>query len=150
MTTKGNGYISKSKTDSWLTPSTLYKQLNDIHKFNYDPCPYKPIVFKDGLTTDWGTCNFVNPPYSDIAKWVKKAHLEATKGNKSVMLIPSRTDTRYFHDYIYKKYEIEFLKGRLKFVDPENVKKKPMPSPFPSMLVIFETKKNSRQETDDR
>lgn len=58
-----------------------------------------------------------------------------------VMLIPARTDTRYFHDYIYGKAEIRFVKGRLKFGDGKS------PAPFPSMVVIFrEEKENGVKE----
>lgn len=75
---------------------------------------------------------FVNPPYSDIKAWVQKAWQESTKPNTVVvMLIPARTDTRYFHEYILHRSEIRFLKGRLKFGDSKNC------APFPSMLVIF-------------
>ena len=75
---------------------------------------------------------FCNPPYSQIAKWVEKAFRETRNDNTLVaLLIPSRTDTRYFHDYIYQRAEIRFMKGRLKFGDGKNS------APFPSMLVIF-------------
>jgi len=79
---------------------------------------------------------FCNPPYWRVLKdWVKKASEEIKKDycDLIVMLIPARTDTRYFHEYIYNKpnVEIEFIKGRLKFWDSKNS------APFPSMLVIF-------------
>ena len=75
---------------------------------------------------------FLNPPYSQISQWVAKAFYESRQDNTLVvMLIPSRTDTRYFHDYIYQRAEIRFVKGRLKFGDGKNS------APFPSMLVIF-------------
>lgn len=75
---------------------------------------------------------FCNPPYGSIAKWVEKAYREAQKENTIVvMLIPSRTDTKYFHDFIYHRSEIRFVKGRLKFGDS------PYNAPFPSMIVIF-------------
>lgn len=80
-----------------------------------------------------GGCRvFCNPPYSQIEKWVEKAFYETKQENTLVvMLIPSRTDTRYFHNYIYGRTEIRFVKGRLKFGDGKNS------APFPSMLVIF-------------
>lgn len=75
---------------------------------------------------------FCNPPYSNISDWVAKAFYESRKDNTLVvLLIPSRTDTKYFHDYIYQRSEIRFLKGRLKFGDSKNS------APFPSMVVIF-------------
>lgn len=75
---------------------------------------------------------FCNPPYGrNIAKWVQKGFEEAQKpGTKVVMLLPARTDTKWFHDYCVKG-KIEFLKGRIKFGNADN------PAPFPSMIVIF-------------
>jgi hypothetical protein len=73
---------------------------------------------------------FCNPPYGrEIGKWVEKA-AKAT-GGVVVMLIPARTDTRYFHELIYNKAEVRFLRGRLKFGNSKNS------APFPSMVVIF-------------
>jgi len=66
-----------------------------------------------------------------LPKWVKKA--SESEGGAVVMLIPARTDTRYFHEYIYGKSEIRFIKGRLKFGDSKNS------APFPSMIVVFKT-----------
>lgn len=89
------------------------------------------------LTTDsrkigGGYRVFCNPPYSNIAAWVKKAYREATKDNTLVvLLIPARTDTKYFQEYIYHRSEIRFIKGRLKFGESKNS------APFPSMVVIF-------------
>ena len=85
----------------------------------------------DGLQTNWGGCNFVNPPYSDISAWVKKAYEEYQKGKTVVLLIPSRTDTKWWHEYIMKATQIRFIKGRLKFGDAKNC------APFPSAIIIF-------------
>ena len=77
---------------------------------------------------------FCNPPYGRaIGAWVRKCSMEAKKpGTLVVMLIPARTDTAYFHDYIYgKAREIRFLRGRLRFNDGKS------PAPFPSMIVVF-------------
>lgn len=129
--------MPKSKTDKWGTPKLLYDVLNTEFKFNFDPCP---LDWKegdaDGLAIEWGTSTFCNPPYSDVAKWIAKAHSEWKKGKQVVMLINAITDTRAFHDYIYGKADIRFLKGRVRFVDPTNPTKN-QPSPKPSMLVIF-------------
>lgn len=129
--------MPKSKSDKWATPSALYKQLNDEFQFTHDPCP---IDWKegdaDGLTTEWGTSTFVNPPYSKVALWIKKAHEEWKKGKTIVMLINAITDTKAFHEYIYGQAEVRFIKGRVCFIDPANPTKK-QPSPKPSMLVIF-------------
>ena len=80
-----------------------------------------------------GGCRvFCNPPYSQIGKWVEKAYHEGHQdGTIVVLLIPARTDTKYFHDYILNRSEVRFIKGRLRFGDSRNS------APFPSMVVIF-------------
>mgnify|MGYP003114297494 CR=1 FL=1 len=133
-------YIAKSKTDSYSTPTDLYKRLDDEFNFDdFDPCPLNDKPTFDGLKIDWKPSTFVNPPYSRLQStkkygigWVEKAHLECLKGNLVVMLIPSRTDTKWFHEIIQRhSYEIRFLKGRLKFSNLKTA------APFPSMIVIF-------------
>lgn len=130
-------YMPKSKSDKWATPTHLYEAWNTEFCFNYDPCP---IEWKqgdaDGLTTEWGTSTFCNPPYSKVALWIRKAHDEWKKGKTVVMLINAITDTKAFHEYIYGKAELRFLKGRISFIDPTNPDKK-QPNVKPSMLVIF-------------
>lgn len=129
--------MPKSKSDKWQTPSSVYDPLNAEFGFNYDPCP---ITWKegdvDGLTTEWGSSTFCNPPYSKVAKWIKKAHDEWRKGKTVVMLINAITDTVAFHEYIYGKAEIRFIKGRISFIDPNNPTKK-QPNVKPSMVVIY-------------
>lgn len=116
-----------SKTDLWATPQDFYDKLNSEFHFTLDPCatPHNAKCVKfytkeqDGLRKDWGgNTVFCNPPYGrDIYAWVRKCFMEAQKINTIVvMLIPARTDTRYFHEFIYHKArEIRFIKGRLKF-----------------------------------
>lgn len=131
------GYMPKSKSDKWATPSEVYDPLHDEFVFNYDPCP---IEWKegdaDGLLTEWGTSTFCNPPYSNTAKWIEKAYLEWKKGKTVVMLINVITDTIAFHKYILGNAELRFLKGRVKFINPAEPTKR-APSPKPSMVVIF-------------
>lgn len=136
-----NQVLFSSKNTEWETPQPLYDKLNLEFNFTCDVAAssdnYKhPIYFdktKDGLKQSWSGVCWCNPPYRrDVAVWVQKAHHEAQRGVKTVMLIPSRTDTKYFHEYIYGKYEIRILKGRLKFGGSKNS------APFPSMIVIFE------------
>ena len=75
---------------------------------------------------------FCNPPYGrELPKWVKKCSEESKKGALVVMLIPARTDTSYFHQLIYHKAEIRFIRGRLHFNESKQG------APFPSMIVIF-------------
>ena len=129
--------MPKSKSDKWITPKYLYDELNKEFNFDYDPCP---IEWKegdeDGLSIEWGKSSFVNPPYSQVSKWIHKAHIEWKKGKKVVMLINAITDTIAFHKYIYNQAEIRFIKGRVCFIDPNNPNKK-QPSPKASMIVIF-------------
>ena len=113
----------------WQTPKAVYDALNKEFCFDFDPCPHNPTF--DGLNIEWGQSNFVNPPYGrEIPKWIKKGYEESQKGKTVVLLIPSRTDTRWWHDYVMKG-EIRFIKGRLKFGDAINS------APFPSAIVIF-------------
>ena len=134
------GYIAKSKSDCWTTPINIKTDLNkEFHFDDFDPCPLNENPLINGLDLEWAECTFVNPPYSRLKTskkngigWVEKAHIEACKGKKIIMLIPSRTDTQWFHDIILKNdYEVRFIKGRLKFGDSKSS------APFPSMLVIF-------------
>lgn len=130
-------YINKSLSDSWSTPKNFKENL-PFEFDDYDPCPLNDNPNFDGLQEEWANTTFVNPPYSKLKTtkksigWVEKAHIECKKGKTIVMLIPVRTDTSWFHDIILKNnYEVEFIKGRLRFGDAKNV------APFPSMLVYF-------------
>lgn len=135
--------FSSAKMD-WETPQDFFDALDDEFHFTLDPCAdasnHKCDVFytvkEDGLVQDWkGQTVFCNPPYGrDIKQWVRKCSEESKKPNTTVvMLIPARTDTAYFHDYIYRKpdVEIRFVRGRLKFGDSKDS------APFPSMVVVF-------------
>jgi len=135
------GIFSK-QTDEWGTPQELFDQLNNEFNFTLDPCStvdnHKCSKFftasDDGLSHDWsGERVFINPPYSQSYKWVEKAWHESHKPNTlCVLLLPARTDTKYFHDFCLNRSEVRFLKGRLKFVGGGTSS-----APFPSMLVIF-------------
>lgn len=130
-----------SKSDEYATPQELYNLLNKEFCFDLDPCSTDEnckcaahyTKADNGLEKNWGGCRvFCNPPYSDISSWVEKCYREGCKDNTLVvMLIPSRTDTKYFHNFILNRAEIRFIKGRLKFGDSVNA------APFPSMIVIF-------------
>lgn len=138
-----NKAMFSSKTDEWETPQDFFDALDAEFHFTLDPCatPENAKCKKyftradDGLKQDWqGEVVFCNPPYGRAIKdWVKKCYEESQKPNTTVvMLIPARTDTSYFHDYIYKKArEIRFIRGRLKFGRAKH------PAPFPSMVVVF-------------
>ena len=117
-----------SGNDDWTTPVDVYDSLDKEFGFDDDPCP---IGGSGGLEREWGSCSFVNPPYSAIKDWIKKGWEEYMKGKTIVFLIPSRTDTRWWHSYCMKADEIRFIKGRLKFGNSKNS------APFPSCVVIF-------------
>lgn len=129
-----------SQSNEWATPQSFFDKLNDEFGFTLDPCSTHEnskcqkhyTMEEDGLSQDWGgQVVFCNPPYGrDLPKWVKKCYDESRHAT-IVMLIPARTDTSYFHDYIYHKAEIRFIRGRLKFGDGKNS------APFPSMVVIY-------------
>lgn len=137
-----NKGLFSSNTNEWATPVAFYEELNKEFNFTLDPCATdanhkcnkyftKEI---DGLAQSWaGEVVFCNPPYGkELGKWVKKCYEEHIKhGITVVMLIPARTDTTYFHSYIYNYAEIRFIKGRLKFNDGKQG------APFPSMVVIY-------------
>ena len=133
-----------SECMEWETPQELFDELNKEFKFTLDPCATiksakcKKFYTKEdnGLIQDWSNERvFVNPPYgTEIKKWVKKCYEERNKAKIIVMLVPARTDTIYFHEFIYHKAEIKFIKGRIKFVGNQ---KGSGSAPFPSMLVIF-------------
>lgn len=136
-----NRVIFSSISDEWSTPIELYKALDNEFNFDFDPCPLRKISYPllnlksekeiDGLSIEWGSCNYVNPPYSEINKWCEKAVREWKKGKTVVMLIPSRTDTKYWHNYIMQASEIRFCRGRLFFGNAK------FSAPFPSAIIIF-------------
>lgn len=136
---KINKGLFTSNSNEWSTPQELFNDLDKQFNFDLDVCATSENAkcknyftkVDDALSKDWkGRC-FMNPPYSEIAKWTKKAYEEAQKGSIIVGLLPSRTDTKWFWNYIYGKSEIRFIKGRLKFGDSKNS------APFPSMIVVW-------------
>ena len=142
MTRVNRGLFTSLRGD-WKTPRALYQALDAEFHFDYDPCPVKPT--ENGLGSEWGETSFVNPPYGqEITKWIQKGYEESWKGNTVVFLIPSRTDTRWWHDYIMKADEIRFIRGRLKFDDQKNS------APFPSAIVIFKNNKYGKPNRPEK
>ena len=140
--------LLSSKKMDYCTPQDFFDKLNNEFHFTLDATAteksakcnkfYTPQT--DGLKMPWnvgvGESAFCNPPYGrTLGLWVRKAYEESRNGTRIVLLIPARTDTQYFHDYVYGKAEIRFLRGRLRFED-EDGNRYP-PAPFPSMLVIY-------------
>jgi phage N-6-adenine-methyltransferase len=151
-------------SDEWETPQSFFDALNREFRFGLDAAATRENTkcpdylgpdrddprFRDALAVswrfaldftwgEWHRAIWLNPPYSKCAEFVAKAAAEQREGVTTVMLIPARTDTRYFHAHIYdaekhqprERVEIRFVKGRLKFGTGKNS------APFPSMVVIF-------------
>lgn len=130
-----NRVMFSSMRLNWKTPKEVYDKLNQEFQFDFDPCPSNPNF--NGLTVSWGKSNFVNPPYGrEIGKWIKKGFEQWQLGKTVVFLIPSRTDTIWWHSYIMKASEIRFIKGRIKFDGAINS------APFPSCIAIFKGDEN--------
>jgi phage N-6-adenine-methyltransferase len=137
-----------SEKDDWETPQDLFDALNSEFGFSVDVCASnknaKVTRFwnqdMDSLAipwVQWAKANdlppvfWMNPPYGrEIGKWIQKAYEESQGGGTVVCLVPSRTDTRWWHDYCMQG-EIRFIRGRLKFGGAKNS------APFPSAIVIF-------------
>lgn len=118
-----NKALLSKKTDDWKTPIFIYEQALQLGLF--DPCPFQSPF--DGLAIEWGEKNFVNPPYSQLKKWIEKSIEERKKGKKIILLIPARTDTKAFRLLYDFGTEFYFIEGRLRFNESNY-------APFPSML----------------
>lgn len=136
-----NNGLFTSDTSEWETPQDLFDQLDNEFHFTLDPCSSDANAKcekhytkeQDGLKQDWaGEVVFCNPPYGrEQIKWVKKCYEHFTRGGVAVMLIPARTDTKIFHEYILHHSEVRFIKGRLRFSGAK------FNAPFPAMIVIY-------------
>lgn len=138
---RGTDTLFSRQSDEWSTPKDFYNKIDAEFHFTLDPCATEEnhktetyFTIKDnGLSKSWGGYSvFCNPPYSTINEWVRKAYEESFNPDTCVvLLIPARTDTKWFHDYILNRAEVRFIRGRLRFGESKNS------APFPSMLVIF-------------
>ena len=138
-----SAYMPVSQTDDWATPADVWHQANGFHDFQLDAAASSTNHLceqwfgldhpdenrRDGLSGQWVGRTWVNPPYGrGIYDWVKKAALH---NDLVVMLLPSRTDTKWFHEFVLPNADLQFIKGRLKFGAGIS------PAPFPSLLVTF-------------
>lgn len=136
--------IFSHKSDEWETPLALFNEYNVRYHFTLDPCcthdNAKCIKHftkdENGLEQDWtGETVWCNPPYSNVYEWCKKALNEAIEhGVTTVMLLPSRTDTRWFHEIVLEWATVRFLRGRLRFGNSTQN------APFASIIVLFSGK----------
>lgn len=145
FTGSGGAAYSSARSD-WETPPDIFNHCNSIWNFNLDAassdenalCEQHYTIKDNGLELAWGGSQgrvWCNPPYGrEVGRWVEKAYKESQRGAIVVMLLPARTDTKWFHDYVMKADEVALLRGRLKFrihgVEQQS-------APFPSMLVRF-------------
>ena len=138
-----------SNSYEWETPQDLFDELNSEFRFDVDVCAipqnakckkyFSPI--QDGLLQEWNGVCWMNPPYgSQINRWIKKAYISSLKGATVVCLIPSRTDTKWWHNYAMKG-EIRFIKGRVKFGGCKDS------APFPSAIIIFKSNELQNPKT---
>ena len=132
-----------SQSDEWPTPQDLFDKLNEEFRFDLDPCATKESAKckdfytkeDDGLSKSWkGKRVFCNPPYNryQIKDWLKK--MSSSDAEIVVGLLPARTNTSWFHDYVLDKAEIRFIRGKLTFAGYK------WQAPFPSMIVIWRNK----------
>jgi phage N-6-adenine-methyltransferase len=136
-----NAGLMSSKTDKWATPQWFFDTLNAHYQFTLDVCAvaenakcdrfFSPE--EDGLKQEWEGVCWMNPPYGlEIIRWVKKAYESSLDGALVVALLPVRTDTAWFWEYVYHRTRIEFIRGRLKFGEGRGS------APFPSMITVWE------------
>lgn len=137
------GHMNK---DLWETPCELFQKFNEQYQFTLDPCCEKKTAkcekyftpSENGLIHSWhGERVFVNPPYSrgNIDEWMKKCVEEYKKGVFIVALLPVSTSSTWFHEYVLPYADLEFLRGRVRFVGA------PYTAPFSSMLAIYDPNK---------
>lgn len=135
--------LFSSNKDNWSTPQYLFDDLNKEFHFTLDPasdddnakCDRHYTLLDDGLSKSWaGERVWLNPPYGKtISVWMEKAYKESVNGACVVCLVPARTDTQWFHNWVINRpnVEIRFIKGRLKFGGSKQS------APFPSMIVVY-------------
>lgn len=135
----GEAVIYSSNSEEWETPGWLFDELNQKYHFTMDVCATKENAKcnrfftkqENALVQNWSGVCWMNPPYGkEICVWMKKAYEAAQAGNVVVCLVPSRTDTKWWHDYAMKG-DVVFIRGRLKFGGSINN------APFPSAIVVF-------------
>lgn len=128
------------KNDVVKTPKYFYDELDRIFGFDFDPCPVNPLF--DGLQVEWGRMNYVNPPFSEIGKWLKKGIIEKKKGRNSLFLITFRPNNKYWLQHIFPNTKEIFLIN--KGIIFEGYQRE---LPIPLCLVYFNGEKNTNEET---
>ena len=142
----GGSYIKPAKSVNWGTPPEILERIYDGEALRYkeyfDPCPF-PNPDWNGLDVPWPNHVFINPPFKALKEWVTKCSQEHKIKEQTmdrhhfVLLMPARVDTKYFHEHVVPYADIEFIKGRLKFVDLDKSSASPVNSPFPTILCHY-------------
>tara|TARA_B110001454_G_scaffold7392_1_gene7057 strand:- start:458 stop:865 length:408 start_codon:yes stop_codon:yes gene_type:complete len=107
-----------AKSDTHVTPQRVWDLIEEswgLEKYDmFDPCP---VNGTNGLTVQWKSINYVNPPYTLLTEFVHKA-IDESKAydSRTVLLLPCKTDQQWFHDLMKQNVEVVWIKGRLKFV----------------------------------
>ena len=137
-----NRSLFSSTTGEWETPQDVFDALDsEFGGFDLDPCATEQnakckryfTLADDGLKQTWDGKVFVNPPYGrEIGEWIWKCYIASeSTADLVVALIPSRTDTKWWHDWVMLASEIRFIRGRLKFGGATNS------APFPSAIAVW-------------
>jgi len=140
--------LYSSRSEEWPTPQAFFEELNREFRFTLDPCATRTNAKcrtfftkrQNGLGRNWGRHRvFCNPPYGrDMRQWARKCFEASHQGALVVLLAHARTDTRWFHEWVYgKASEIRFVKGRLRFGDGTQS------APFPSLVAVFRPCRNN-------
>jgi len=137
-----------SATDQWATPQAFFAEWDAVFNFELDVCADASNAkcwrffseADNGLYQDWAPNRcWMNPPYGrEISRWVQKAYNESLRGATVVCLLPARTDTAWWHDYILPHAMVTFIRGRIKFGDSKNG------APFPSAVAVFYPRASQR------
>ncbi len=151
ISSMSNRALFSSASEEWVTPQNLFDRLDNVYQFQLDACATannaKCALFFDkkqnSLAQDWASYGrvWMNPPYGrTIGNWMQKAYLESKKGCLVVCLVPARTDTRWWHDWVECKAHVTFVRGRLKFnrTDQPVDETQLYPAPFASVIVSYE------------
>lgn len=140
------GILQQPKSHEWETPQSFFDALDAEFGFTLDVAAshknakcaayYCGEWGRNGLHEPWTGVVWCNPPYgNEIGEWVERGYRQAQLGATVVMLIPARTETRYWHDYVMRAAEIRFVRGRLRFVGVSGGNGHN--APFPSAVVVF-------------
>ena len=140
-----NTDMLSSGNDMWNTPQDFFDMLNTEFRFTLDPCATHKsakcenyyTVEDHGLRQPWEGAVFVNPPFSQLSHkpWVRKCWQAAQKGATVALLIPVRSDTAYWHDWVMRASELRFVRGRVSFVREDG--RPGSTPPFPCVVAVF-------------